>query len=872
MSPSAPTTSAERVLHCSPARTVLARTEAATGETVVAKIYVSGAMADAEREFAWGHLARGAGTVTYLAVHLDAASNRPCVTTRHEEGTDLDRLVAEQGALPAASACALLAPVAATLARLHTLRSPEAPAGLCHGDVKPKNLLRTAHTTLLLDFEHALPIAGPGSTTAMTFGTSAFAAPEAARGAAPSAALDVHALGATLAWLLAGGGSAVPQDPRVEALVAACTHADPARRPRAAEVAEQLAHLAAALPVAAGEAVLADWTTGTLRAEPPGADDRDPRVRPWRRRRRLLARRPTLLTPPQSVPVEPGPLLTALTATGAVLDRFPRCASVLRWRRELQKAAGQLLGHAAPHTAAQTRLEAFAAAAAWLDQLERLARTALPLPGGVTIPCDEGTGPGLLQRDPLAMLQRLRAQVEAAHAGLRDEVERVAIAERQLDLRGAEAAVDEMAARHGGTSPTASRQRDRLHRLAFYLGRAARAESNVERVASLWDATALQPLTSFVAAAVAAAVRTTRGDGPASTVGLRSLQLTLANLAEEFPHLPQVGPAFDALTQALAHLTDQAWQLLAAARQDLQSIPVPVRPLQLTLGRLDTFRVLEAFLDRPDRPRSQLLDQIESLRLALEQARATRDRLAESAESAMARGHWTTGLFDMERAVAGLEPVDDREVAEATRLQERLQEARRRKQEVESTVRRNVDLTTLYGTLQDDPTSSFASRLHVLEERRDCLLFLTMHVPAERGMLYHRDLRDVDTQIAVERAALAEHQLDGTVDAAERLRIARTASEQLSESLARGDQDRDPPGRVVRLLEHWRTVTAHCQRAVDQLQAERAMRLRQRRHVWLVAVAAIVATTAAVAFAVRPWLRGEPTLAAGKDGTTNPGK
>jgi len=69
----------------------------------------------------------------------------------------------------------------------------------------------------------------------------------------------------------------------------------------------------------------------------------------------------------------------------------------------------------------------------------------------------------------------------------------------------------------------------------------------------------------------------------------------------------------------------------------------------------------------------------------------------------------------------------------------------------------------------------------------------------------------------------------------------------------------------VRLLDHWRTVAAHCQRAVDQLAAERAMRARQRTRVWLITLAAVLATTTAVVFAVRPWLQGEAAVAGEKD-------
>ncbi|HEU4418185.1 MAG TPA: hypothetical protein VFT55_04560, partial [Planctomycetota bacterium] len=536
-----------------------------------------------------------------------------------------------------------------------------------------------------------------------------------------------------------------------------------------------------------------------------------------------------------------------------VLRRFPRHLATLQWRRELCRATGAVLARAAEQVSTFCRAEGFDQCASWLADAEALAETVSALPGGCPIPGEEPPAiVGLLHRNPIAFLHRLRDQLAVARQELARDVEAIAAAERQLDLRAAEAAVDHLAARLGGASPTAARRRDQLHRLAFYCDRVARAEPNVESVGPLWDAVALQPLASLVAAAATACQRRTRSEVTGGAVGLRSLQITLANLAQEFPHLVQVPPALDVLTQALAHLTDQAWALLADAQHKLQAIPVPVRPLQLALGRLDSLRILEAFVDRGQQPRGQLLDGVEALRLRIEQARATRDRLAEGAEHALSRGHWTTGLFDMERAVAGLQGGDENEPGEVTRLQERVEEVRRRKREVDAAVRRNVELASLYGTLQDDPSSSFASRLQILNDRRDCLLFLTVHVPEERGVLYGRDLRDLETQLALEQTGLAEHQLDGTVDPGDRLRLARATLERLSTSMTPA-MGIEPPGRMVRLLEHWRTVTAHCQRAVEQLHAEREVQARHRRRLWAMAVSTLLVCTTAIGLAVRSW-------------------
>ncbi|MBL8751701.1 MAG: hypothetical protein JNK15_00255 [Planctomycetes bacterium] len=852
--PTSPAATGDRLLHCSPARTVFERVDATRGETVVGKVYVTGSHTDAEHECAMGQLAGGEGVVRHLATATDPGTGRPMVLTAKAAGSDLGRIVAARGALPAADACALLAPVATTLARLHAI-------GICHGDVKPRNLLQVAAGTLLLDFEHAARF---GDRSGRAVGTVGFAAPEAAHAAA-GPALDVFALGRTLRWLLTGGIEArVPLAPRVQDLLAACTAADPARRPNCVDVAATLRELEVALADDAHERLWQDAATGAFAVATVADDDVDPRAVAWRQRRALLARVPRLLAGGSPTAGEPAAVRAALLHTTRVLRRFPRHAGMLQWRTGLQQELARMLHEAARHIAASTKAETFLPAASWLVDAEVATRHALALPGGIPLP--DGEQPAnahLLHRDPLAHLQRLGAKLAAARAELHEQTDAVDRAVQALDLAAAEQAVDTMAAGHGGASPTVARLRDQLHRLGFYLDRIGRGAPNVDRLTEAIEPALLAPLQRFLDVAT----RGPNGQGASearATVGLRSLQLTLANLAEEFPRLGGVRPAVDALTAALVHVTEHAHTLLADARQRLQAIPIPVRPLQLTLGRLDSFRILEAFVDRPDRPRSHLLDGIESLRLSLDQARASRDRLTESAESAIARGHWTTGLFEMERAVAGLGPDADQEQEEATRLQARLADAKRRKQEVEATERRNVEIATRYGMLQDDPGSTFEARLQALEERRDCLTFLSMHVPSERGALYQRDLREVETQIALERAGLAEHQLDGTTDPAGRLQVVRATLDQLAASVAPNERGQEAPGRLVRLVDHWRTLAEQCQRAVDQRHAERTLRARHKRRVVLALLVAVVATTAAVTFAVRPWLQGTPALANGR--------
>lgn len=833
MTRSATTAGSERLLHASPARTVFVHTDA-DGTAIVTKVFVAGSVADAERELAMGRLLAGDGAIDHLAVETDPATRRPALRLRFVAGTDLGALVAKDGALPAATACRLLEPAARTLARLHGMRRPDAPLGFCHGDVKPKNLLATAATTLWLDFEHAHAIRSGSNDTAS----------------------DVFGLGASLQWLLTGGGTAkLPQDPAVTDLIARCCDADPTQRPTATAIADELDAIAERLADEPAERFLAAVASGDAAAvtlAPPADALRFSRLRG---RLHRLRRNPPA-TAPLPADATPAELLDELARTQRLLQRFPRHAPTLAHRAALRTASAERLAAAAEHVDALRRAEDFLAAEAHVDDLLELTGRWFALPGGCPLPNAAAPNTiGLLHRDPRAFLHRLAESLAAAHQELDEHEDAVTAAERQLDLVGTETAIERMAQRYGGTSATVARRRDALHRLGFYVDRIARSHANVERLSQLWDKNALQSLGDLVANCIEARDRHVRGDRVAGPIGLRSAQLSLANLIDEFPHLaPMVTPALEALSNALAHVTDQAWQLLADAEQRLRAVPVPVRPLQIALGRLDTFRVLEALVDQPDRPRSGLQDRIDSLRLALDQARATRDRLAQSAENALARGHWTTGVFDMERAVAGLNPQDDQERAEAQRLQERLAAAKRRKQELEGAVRRNVELATRYGTLQDDPESTFEARLQTLRERRDCLLFLAMHLPAERAGLYSRDLRDVETSIALEQAGLAEHRLDVTVDPFERLGLARQTITELAATASPSSLGDAPPGRLVRVLEHWQEVAAHCERAVAQVQAVRAARTRHRRRLAAIAIGALLISVTAIGFAAQSWL------------------
>lgn len=76
------------------------------------------------------------------------------------------------------------------------------------------------------------------------------------------------------------------------------------------------------------------------------------------------------------------------------------------------------------------------------------------------------------------------------------------------------------------------------------------------------------------------------------------------------------------------------------------------------------------------------------------------------------------------------------------------------------------------------------------------------------------------------------------------------------------DLGNELPGRMQRLLEHWRTVASQCQREVDRLHEAKEARERHRRRFLAMAIGAAIVCITAIGFAARPWLWSEATAAA----------
>lgn len=203
---------------------------------------------------------RGPHLVEVLDADVEAET--PYLVTRFVPGTRLDDLVARSGPLVGQDLHQVARGLADALATLHA-------AGVVHRDLTPGNVLVLDGQPHVIDLGLATAVDVTTFTrSGLVIGTPGYLAPEQVLGAPVSAAVDVHAWGATVA--LAGTGRApygtgrpeavlyriVHGEPDLEGLpeplaglVAAAVQRDPARRPDAGALLSALGGSSAAEPV-----------------------------------------------------------------------------------------------------------------------------------------------------------------------------------------------------------------------------------------------------------------------------------------------------------------------------------------------------------------------------------------------------------------------------------------------------------------------------------------------------------------------------------------------------------------------------------------------------------------------------------------------
>ncbi len=210
---------------------------------------------------------RVSGFFTAAVVEADPEADLPWLATAYVPAPSLARLVKACGPLPVGTVRWLAAGCAEALESIHG-------AGLVHRDLKPSNVLVAPDGPRVIDFGVARAAERMGVTTSRgAVGTPAYMAPEQARDThLASAASDVYALGATLAFAATGHppyqGDTVmdvlarlaTEEPDLSGLpgeltelIAACLGRVPRERPTSSAMLARLGQFTETRPGAAGE-------------------------------------------------------------------------------------------------------------------------------------------------------------------------------------------------------------------------------------------------------------------------------------------------------------------------------------------------------------------------------------------------------------------------------------------------------------------------------------------------------------------------------------------------------------------------------------------------------------------------------------------
>src|SRR6266568_191294 len=192
----------------------------------------------------------------HVAEVLDADldGEPPYIVTRYVPGLPLDDVVGAGGPLTGPALARLACGLAEALAAVHA-------AGVVHRDLKPGNVMISDGEPVVIDFGIAqLPETTRLTLTGMFMGTPGYLAPEVIEGKDSGTASDVHSWGATVAFAASGrppygtgpyetifyrimhGAPDLDTLPDpLRAVVLAALARDPARRPSAAELGQQVA-------------------------------------------------------------------------------------------------------------------------------------------------------------------------------------------------------------------------------------------------------------------------------------------------------------------------------------------------------------------------------------------------------------------------------------------------------------------------------------------------------------------------------------------------------------------------------------------------------------------------------------------------------
>lgn len=176
----------------------------ALGRTVAVKILRPSLTSDPSFLEKFRNEARAVANLSHpnIVTVYDVGSDGPThyIVMEMVEGTDLKKIIKDEGALPIDRAISLSLQICAGLGYAHR-------SGLVHADVKPQNMLVTPTDVVkVTDFgiAQALSNTQPQQKADIVWGSPHYFAPEQARGEQPTPQADVYAVGVVMFELLTG--------------------------------------------------------------------------------------------------------------------------------------------------------------------------------------------------------------------------------------------------------------------------------------------------------------------------------------------------------------------------------------------------------------------------------------------------------------------------------------------------------------------------------------------------------------------------------------------------------------------------------------------------------------------------------------------
>ena len=790
-------------------------------------------------------LAAGPGIPRLLGTGENPETGEAWLCVERVGHLDLRLLVSREGPLRSDFLLELMQQSAAILERLHGL-------SIHHGDIKPANfVLDKEDRVSLVDFEKAITGEQVRGELKEGFsgGTHGFSPPEAYLGAAVGAGFDLYGLGATLHFLATGFPPRLIQGGHFDAsllyrlrpglcdplvlLMRGLLDPDPSMRPSASEVIAELRDCEPPTPteIQIERALLgADLPTERDWHVDEATATRLRHAAHWKQRLdRVMREMPH--TPPELPPRE---LVEGALAFGRAvrlcMEHLPLLPSMLQRKERAQQRIPDLLrrlpGEVVQHWKHQEIHDARRLASLSLDLCQIL--------GSLNFSSDEA--PQLIVQTAEALQATLR-HLQSEEGRQRQAMGRIEDAESRLDLKSATEELYRLQQELSVANRTTARIRDRLHPLLSLISPILAGRAGINRALPLLPddeesqkaATLLLQFFERIESELGRVGEENESEQVYNNLSISSRLLTA--LAEGYPKL-DASEAREALRQLRSKLSLRLQALVSAMQQKLSHDPVPLRVLLRDLDECETLLELNVLVDTPQRKRTEVLDDLEAIRLEVEEVQHHNEKLRNRAVEKAEQGKLTTVLYDLERLLHGLPEDESKDEFLDWDLSKELEKVKQLRDSIADAVRRNLELGQTWIHLQDDEASSHADRMACLTQREETLLFLLEKGPRESQERYARDLSNLRWERLRQSSEEDESELLELTDPEARLKLVikrLDAIRKQSPNLPQGQ-------RLQRLLTLWEAHLREARAKIDALEAQHendARRARRTRRIGL---------------------------------------